>query len=237
MNAEIMHEKRTEQVNSKTTQDKGTGFKTDDKHKYEIYKTYPPLEDFRYGLWLNYDPKRGNSGYRHKPIEFTEANIYCDLPRTFMNIPTMMKCYWTSFDHFSDPTKYFPFLVTGGVLNIQCLKPPLPSKPIQNSFATLRSSCAIKDAVEPMPYPDNNANMQNVVAFKVQYNIPPYLFMMVGQEAPYKVAYFDLSLNVWNHTECIEEVKYEPEKRMLTFNTTKLAPYAYIQDRCTEYPY
>jgi len=35
----------------------------------------------------------------------------------------------------------------------------------------------------------------------------------------------------------IDEIKYDFEKKLLTFSTLRLAPLALVQDRCTDYPY
>jgi hypothetical protein len=32
-------------------------------------------------------------------------------------------------------------------------------------------------------------------------------------------------------------MKFDPEKKLLTFTTLRLAPLAFIQERCTDYPY
>lgn len=33
------------------------------------------------------------------------------------------------------------------------------------------------------------------------------------------------------------QVKYESEKRVLTFSAYRMAPFAYVQEKCTDYPY
>ena len=38
-------------------------------------------------------------------------------------------------------------------------------------------------------------------------------------------------------TEIVDEIKYDQEKKLFTFNTLKLSPFAYLVDRCTDYPY
>jgi hypothetical protein len=35
----------------------------------------------------------------------------------------------------------------------------------------------------------------------------------------------------------IDEIKYDFDKKLLTFSSLRLAPLALIQDRCTDYPY
>lgn len=102
--------------------------------------------------------------------------IQCDLPRTFMSMAIIMKCYWTSFDYFSDFSRYTPSITTGGVLNIQCIKPP-PQSAKRNQWV-LRPTSDVKDAIEALPYPDSMASLNSVTSFKVYYTLPPYLFMV-----------------------------------------------------------
>lgn len=35
----------------------------------------------------------------------------------------------------------------------------------------------------------------------------------------------------------MDDVKYDPDKKLLTFSTSKLVPLAYVQERCVDYPY
>lgn len=68
---------------------------------------------------------------------------------------------------------------------------------------------------------------------KVYYILPSYLY--IHEKDKPRVAVFDKDKG-WT-SEHIDELKFDTEKKQLTFNTNRLAPIAYIQERCTDYPY
>ena len=58
----------------------------------------------------------------------------------------------------------------------------------------------------------------------------------MGKDDALKVALWDNKTNEWT-VEGIEEVKLDCSKLHLEFKTTRLAPLAFVIDRCTDYPY
>eukprot|EP00826_Nyctotherus_ovalis_P052259 TRINITY_DN6602_c0_g1_i23.p2 TRINITY_DN6602_c0_g1~~TRINITY_DN6602_c0_g1_i23.p2 ORF type:complete len:256 (+),score=25.65 TRINITY_DN6602_c0_g1_i23:101-868(+) len=75
---------------------------------------------------------------------------------------------------------------------------------------------------------------QTVPPLQVLIKLPNYVF--VGEEDTLKVALWDSKVNEWT-TEGIEEVKLDAAKLHLEFRTTRLAPLAFVVDRCIDYPY
>lgn len=59
---------------------------------------YPHFKDFKYGIMINPADK---GGYRHKPVDYALVGVQCEVPRTFMSGPLIMKCNWTSYDALS----------------------------------------------------------------------------------------------------------------------------------------
>jgi hypothetical protein len=68
----------------------------------------------------------------------------------------------------------------------------------------------------------------------VLIKLPEYVF--VGEEDSLKVALWDTKTNEWT-VEGIEEVKLDESKLHLEFRTTRLAPLAFVIDRCVDCPY
>ena len=89
----------------------------------KIYKVTIKLLilDFRYAMWINPNPK---AGFRHKPIEFGNSGIWCDVPRNLIANQLIMKAAWMSYDNLTDNNSYFKDIVIGGVLDIECLEYP-----------------------------------------------------------------------------------------------------------------
>ena len=80
-------------------------FKPDDKQKMEILKIYPNFNNIRYGLWINPHSK---SVYRHKPIDFLDLGIQCEVPKNFMSHSLIMKAFWYSADLLTNNKVYSP---------------------------------------------------------------------------------------------------------------------------------
>ncbi len=75
---------------------------------------------------------------------------------------------------------------------------------------------------------------QTVPPLQALIKLPEYVY--IDDKDPLKVALWDTKAKSWT-TEGIEEVKYEKSLRRLEFRTTKLAPMAFVIDRCIDYPY
>lgn len=75
---------------------------------------------------------------------------------------------------------------------------------------------------------------QTVPPLQVLIKLPEYVF--IGEDDNLKVALWDTKANEWT-VEGIEEVKLDASKLYLEFRTTRLAPLAFVIDRCIDYPY
>lgn len=114
-----MEEKQAEMAKKMIEAPASKGYKQDDKQKLEIFKISTPLKDLKFGLWINPNSKQV---YRHKPIDFGELEIQCEVPRTLMSNMLIMKVTWTGFDHLSTDLAYMKDMTVGGVLDIECLE-------------------------------------------------------------------------------------------------------------------
>ena len=66
------------------------------------------------------------------------------------------------------------------------------------------------------------------------YSLPPYVFVSDTDEP--RVAVWDDSTQAWS-TDFIEDLEFNRKDKELIFSTRKFAPMAYIQSKCTDYPY
>ena len=64
--------------------------------------------------------------------------------------------------------------------------------------------------------------------------MPEYVW--ITEKDDIKVGWWDDKAAAWS-TEKIEELQYDKTNRILEFNSSRLAPFAYLQSRCTDYPY
>ena len=75
---------------------------------------------------------------------------------------------------------------------------------------------------------------QPVAPLQVLIKLPEYVY--TDERDTLKVALWEQKIKAWT-TDGIEDVKLDRSKRHLEFRTTKLAPMAFVIDRCTDYPY
>ena len=68
----------------------------------------------------------------------------------------------------------------------------------------------------------------------ITFKLPPYVFISENDEL--KVGVWDENEKVWSTAE-IEDIKLDMASRQLEFNTRRLAQMAFLQSRCTDYPY
>ncbi|KAL4485735.1 hypothetical protein ABPG72_010997 [Tetrahymena utriculariae] len=235
--AEFLYEQKLDEISKRLqSESPNKNIKsTDDKQKTEIYKIYPPLPDIRYGVWINPHSK---SSYRHKPIDFLGIGIQCEVPRNYMSQSIIMKALWTSYDSLTSPEykQNSKDIVMGGVLNVECLE-YLPAK-VKTANWTLKFHYDVEESIKRLPYPSQDSNAQthqNIQPVKVSYTLPPYLLIYPNDH--HRVVVYDSQQQKWTSEYIVDDVKYEADKKLLYFSTIRLAPCAYVQEKCTDYPY
>lgn len=176
------------------------------------------------GIWGHYKP----DVYRHKPIDFYELDITGELPRTMMSFSNIMRAVWTNYDSISGDI-YTPYRVLGGIVNI-CLY-TFPDPPKLGKGWKMRKMATQEEVLTKNPYPNETSGV-NATPVKTTFVLPPYVY--VHEEDVIRVGYWDEGK--WT-TDSIDNLKYEPETRTLSFATPKIAPLAFLQDRAVDYPY
>jgi len=198
--------------------------------KIEINK-FHSFSDVKYGIWVNPNEKVGN---RQRHIDFGEKNIQVDIPRPMLNKKVIMRVVWTSFDAYSGEVYNKDFIV-GGVLDIACFE--FLNLPKKAKNWVLKYDYDTNEALKKIQYPSPDStgplSYQHASPVKVLYTLPSYVYLTPNDTL--RVAAWDPK-NGWT-PDNIDEIKYDFEKKLLTFSSLRLAPLALVQDRCTDYPY
>lgn len=100
----------------------------------------------------------------------------------------------------------------------------------------MRSIYSVEDMLKKIFYPDpsGGAAAGQAAPLKVFYTLPEYIY--INENDDIRVGWWDSKANVWSN-EGIEELQYDKTNRVLQFSTLRLAPFSYLQDRWTDYPY
>ena len=92
---------------------------------------------------------------------------------------------------------------------------------------------SVADRLRNIPYPDPTTQIQTD-PIAITFNLPDYVFTTENDDV--KVGVWDDKEQQWQ-TELIDDLFYDRTARKLEFTTRKLAQMAYLQSRCTDYPY
>lgn len=99
----------------------------------------------------------------------------------------------------------------------------------------MRSIQDVEDQLKKRLYPDPHANTQNIDPIAIKFTIPDYVYIDETRE-DVEVGWWDESKNEWNLDE-FNDVKINKTTHQVSFQTMRLAPFAYLQSRTTDYPY
>ncbi|CAK64192.1 unnamed protein product (macronuclear) [Paramecium tetraurelia] len=222
LNAELFIDEKFAELTKKANEGAKGTFKLDDKTKQEVIKTFPPTEDFKYGIFIY--PSNKPSGYRHKPNEYPELQLAVDVPRSISVF--LQKIIWTSFDNYS-PDTYSKYRIVGGVLDIEYLQMLPPPKKV-NTW-TLKSNYELKETVKRLAFELN-------ATFKVSYQLPSYIWIPNKEnQKVWRVAFFDRVSEQWI-TDGVEDAKLDKGTNIVA-SVPKLGPIGLLQERCLDYPY
>ena len=180
--------------------------------------------DIKFGLFGNISGK----ALHHKKIDFGE--VVCVIPRQHANNQIILRSFWNSNDYLSCSSYHEDFVV-GGIVDIRLYQYPEECKQAQNWI--MRSVHAVDDILKNIPYPDPTTQMQ-IDPVPVIYYLPEYVYITENDDI--KVGVWDEKEQTWT-TEPIEELQYDKLARKLEFSTRQFGPIAYLQSRCTDYPY
>lgn len=198
--------------------------------KNEIYRQNFMLQEqnehFKMGI-------RGNSNKMSgtEIIDHDKLGIQNEMPRIFINSFNIQRTTWTAFQDTA--MKFSSYLAVGGILNIEIF--PMPDLPKKHRTWIIRNVQDMEDMLTKKPFPDPGVNMANVDPITITFSIPEYVFIDEGRE-DIEVGWWDENEGEWQLEE-LDQVKINKTTREVSFKSMRLAPFAYLQSRCTDYPY
>ena len=145
-----------------------------------------------------------------------------------MNMNTIAKFEWVNYDPFKQqhPEK---FIIVGGVYILEFFDLVVGSKKINNIVLRKNykgSEILIKHSPNLIKEP-----------FNVMYQIPKYVFLHTFDQSSIQFAQFDSNTSKWCTLPIDTLIEYDPKDKKATCRVYKPEPIAYIQDRCTDFPY
>ena len=84
-----------------------------------------------------------------------------------------------------------------------------------------------------IPYPDPTSTAQTE-AIPVIYALPHYVYITDNED--YKIGVWDDQQQKWS-SDYVEDLEYNKKEREFSFSIRKFAPIAYLQPKCTDFPY
>lgn len=191
----------------------------------QIFMKQKQNEMFKVGIW-------GNSSKILRPmlIEFNDLGIEVELPRIFQSLNNILRVTWVASDDMC--LDYSPYISVGGVLNIEVFN--FPELPKKHRSWMIRTINDVGDMLNKRPYPDPSATSQQTDSISIKFTIPNYVYIDESREN-IEVGWWDEENKVWQLEE--NEMKINKTSHLVIFQTTRLAPFAYLQSRCTDYPY
>lgn len=99
----------------------------------------------------------------------------------------------------------------------------------------MRNISEVGEMLKKRLYPDPNANSQNIDSISIKFTIPDYVYIDETRE-DVEVGWWDENNQEWNLEE-FNDVKINKTTHQVSFQTMRLAPFAYLQSRTTDYPY
>jgi len=208
------------------------------------------------GIWVNFVVK----GYgRVKSLDWTKIpnqpslGIIVDIPKILATHQCAIRVLQLPFDYLphlsliqlqkslngstdDDPvsttTQAPNDLSLGGFLFIEQLE--LPVAPHKVKGWTMRQITQLSKSVSRIAYPPDGHVTAAASALKVQYTIPPTVF--VQDSIPVRVGWWNNTAQQWEE-DGISEVSFHPDTRVLQFHTTQLTALSLIQRRHVDLKY
>ena len=87
-----------------------------------------------------------------------------------------------------------------------------------------------------MPFPDPAAGGKSEQPLRLELEVPPRIYMSEDTSA-IKIGVWDAANHCWSTDPIGEQLQFIKESRLIKFVSSKFAPMAILQSRCTDYPY
>jgi len=189
-------------------------------------------KDLLFGIWANVQSKN----MMHEGVSFLAPSgkvIFKSwLPQKQATQQIVLRCLWTSYDYLTS-NKEQDDIVIGGITDFRMFTYPETAK---TQFKwTMRKVLSVEERLRTIPFPDVMTTMvDNPV--DIQIRVPDTLYT-TEDATSIKIGVWDETVQDWNTEWILPEISYDPAERMVKFQSTKFAPIAMLQSRCTDYPY
>lgn len=187
--------------------------------------------DVRVGFWGTLQSK----GFRAKTIDFAKIQICLELPKSIA-LQSMGHCIgvralYTAYDNVSPPT--CSCLTVGGVIRIDLLSiPPYPKK-VKTWIIRSIPSTGRQFVRLPYPNPELASSASGALQpCKIEYTVSRNAIVAAEPQ----VSWWDAATEEWS-TESITEVKWDAERRRISFFSLRLAAYAITQPSTLDFPF
>jgi hypothetical protein len=178
------------------------------------------------GMFLNSPTTKAQNKFR--PIEIREFGLNTEIPSKWMNMNTICRFQWVNYNPYATD-EVERFLITGGVYILEFYDLVMGSKRISN--IVLKKNYKGQEIL--MKHSPNLIKEP----FNVMYQIPSYVFLHTHDQASLKLAQYDTTSGKWAALPSDTIIEYDSKDKKVTCRIYRPEPIAYIQDRCTDYPY
>jgi len=190
--------------------------------------------DFDLALWINVVKNA-----RRKAVELAVLQMIVEIPKQITLANLAMRVYHREKDEFFAACTN-ELMAVGGVLYVDLLALPPPSKPV-NTWV-LRQVTPLATSIARIPYPIPPAGT-DPLTWRPEEEPPPLGFAMpfsghtslVMDDHP-QVAWWDPETQSWSQ-EGVSDVALEQAIHTLSFHSTHLGPLALVQSRTRLLPY
>mmetsp|Transcript_31025 Transcript_31025/g.68839 ORF Transcript_31025/g.68839 Transcript_31025/m.68839 type:complete len:672 (-) Transcript_31025:511-2526(-) len=190
-------------------------------------------DDFQWAVWVN-----TSKNPRMKTVDMPQLQMVVEIPKQIALAPIAMRVQHRKGDEFFARCTN-EFMAVGGVLYVDLLSLPPPSKKVKQWV--LRQVTPLAYNVSRIPYPIPPAGA-DPLTYKSEEEPPPLGFTLpftndvVLPEGPLQVGWWDAKENAWS-TQGVTDAAYDAGSETLSLHSTHIGPLAIIQSRARLLPY
>lgn len=181
---------------------------------------------FRLAVFFNSSSSK--NPYRFRPVEIKEFGFKSEIPGKLVSSNLILKFEWTDFDPYCF-VQHMPFYIVGGVLTIEFFDVLSNARKMPNW--TLKAEYQGREVLEK----SRITNIGQKEMFTVAYQLPEYVYLRAIDKTSIKIAGWDGTK--WAILPLLEPVKVDSTTKTLEFQVSRPGSVAYVQDRCTDFPY
>lgn len=183
-------------------------------------------EAFKLAVFFNSSSSK--NPYRFRPFEIKEFGFKSEIPGKLVSMNIILKFEWTDFDPYCY-TQHVPFYIVGGVLTIEFFD--VLSNARKQPNWTLKTEYQGREVLEK----SRITNIGQKEMFTIVYQLPEYAYLKAIDKTNIKIAGWDGTK--WSILPMNEPVKVDSTAKSFEFQIGRPGSVAYVQDRCTDFPY